>query len=75
MQYVPRKKLLHRDLILENERVFRSDQEIEEGLAKIWLAMKKCVSAGCSTEGILPGNLKVRRRAVELIKNSPPIKR
>ena len=66
LQYSQEKNCSITDLILENEKVFRSDQEIEEGLAKIWQAMKKCVIAGCSTEGILPGNLKVKRRAVTL---------
>ncbi len=68
LQYSKTQNCSIADIILENERVFRSDQEINEGLAKIWQAMKKCVSAGCSTEGVLPGNLKVKRRAVELYK-------
>ena len=49
-----------------NERVWRTDAEIDSGLLKIWRAMKSCVQRGCEQEGILPGGLKVRRRAAPL---------
>ncbi|GCB45877.1 L-serine ammonia-lyase [Streptomyces sp. NL15-2K] len=50
-------------LMLENERAWRTEDEIREGLLKIWRVMRACVSRGMSCEGILPGGLKVRRRA------------
>ena len=50
-------------LMLANEKVFRSEQEIKAGLRKIWQAMQGCVERGCRSEGILPGGLKVKRRA------------
>ncbi|MFF1469713.1 L-serine ammonia-lyase [Streptomyces mirabilis] len=50
-------------LMLENERAWRTDEEIREGLLAIWRVMQACVSRGMSREGILPGGLKVRRRA------------
>jgi L-serine dehydratase len=50
-------------LMLENERAWRSDEEIRAGLLEIWHTMRKCVATGVSSEGILPGGLKVRRRA------------
>ncbi|MEU1450352.1 MULTISPECIES: L-serine ammonia-lyase [Streptomyces] len=50
-------------LMLENERAWRTDEEIHEGLLAIWRVMQACVSRGMSREGILPGGLKVRRRA------------
>jgi L-serine dehydratase len=53
-------------LMLENERVWRSEQQIRSGLLKIWEAMQQCVQQGCRNEGILPGGLKVRRRAPQL---------
>src|SRR5262249_39147919 len=37
--------------------------EIRAGLAQIWAVMQECVRAGCEAEGVLPGGLKVRRRA------------
>ncbi|MER7973641.1 MULTISPECIES: L-serine ammonia-lyase [unclassified Streptomyces] len=50
-------------LMLENERAWRSEDEIREGLLDIWGVMRACVSRGMSREGILPGGLRVRRRA------------
>ncbi|WP_406173637.1 L-serine ammonia-lyase [Streptomyces sp. NBC_00996] len=50
-------------LMLENERAWRTEEEIREGLLGIWRVMQACVSRGMSREGILPGGLKVRRRA------------
>ncbi|MFD9433352.1 L-serine ammonia-lyase [Streptomyces sp. NPDC060002] len=50
-------------LMLENERAWRTEDEIRDGLLEIWRAMQACVSRGMSREGILPGGLRVRRRA------------
>ena len=56
-------------LMLENEKVWRSEDEIRDGLLRIWQVMQSCVKRGCDQEGILPGGLKVRRRAAELFRN------
>ncbi|MET7574215.1 L-serine ammonia-lyase [Streptomyces sp. NPDC005492] len=50
-------------LMLENERAWRTEEEIRAGLLEIWRVMQACVSRGMSREGLLPGGLKVRRRA------------
>lgn len=50
-------------LMLENEKIWRSEGEIRQGLLKIWEVMRACVVRGCQQEGILPGGLNVRRRA------------
>lgn len=50
-------------LMLENEKAWRTEAEIRQGLLDIWGVMQACVSRGMSREGILPGGLKVRRRA------------
>jgi L-serine dehydratase len=50
-------------LMLENERAWRTEDEIRAGLLEIWRVMRSCVSRGMSQEGILPGGLRVRRRA------------
>ncbi|MFF7968987.1 L-serine ammonia-lyase [Streptomyces sp. NPDC007903] len=50
-------------LMLENERAWRTEEEIRAGLLEIWRVMRECVARGMSREGILPGGLKVRRRA------------
>lgn len=46
-----------------NERRFRTDAEIDAGLARVWAVMNDCISRGLATEGVLPGGLKVKRRA------------
>ena len=53
-------------LMLENEKAWRSESEIREKLLEIWDVMKLCVENGCKHEGILPGGLKVKRRAAPL---------
>ncbi|MEU9643650.1 L-serine ammonia-lyase [Streptomyces sp. NPDC048188] len=50
-------------LMLENERAWRDEDEIRAGLLEIWRVMQACVERGMTREGILPGGLKVRRRA------------
>ena len=46
-----------------NEAALRSDEEIAAGLDRIWDAMAACVNAGLENDGVLPGILKVKRRA------------
>jgi L-serine dehydratase len=53
-------------LMLENEKAWRTEAEVRAGALKIWQAMHACVRRGCEREGILPGGLKVRRRAAAL---------
>ncbi|XRQ05021.1 L-serine ammonia-lyase [Actinomadura welshii] len=54
-------------LMLENETAFgRTEQEIRDRLLGLWHVMQACVSRGCTSEGLLPGGLKVRRRAPQL---------
>ena len=53
-------------LMLENETSWRSKDKVHEGLLRIWEVMEACIRRGCQREGILPGGLKVRRRAAAL---------
>lgn len=53
-------------LMLENEKVLRSPQQIKDELFHLWQTMRDCVDRGVRTEGILPGGLKVKRRAPSL---------
>jgi L-serine dehydratase len=46
-----------------NEEALRSEEEVAAGLDAIWDAMAGCVEAGLEADGVLPGMLKVRRRA------------
>jgi L-serine dehydratase len=51
-------------VMLANELVRRDKAEVESGLLRIWAVMQECVANGCSSvEPVLPGGLKVRRRA------------
>lgn len=54
------------ELMLENEKAWRSEQDVRDGLWQIWQAMHQCVDTGLKAEGILPGGLRVRRRAAML---------
>ncbi len=53
-------------LMLANESVWRPEAETRAGLLRIWQVMQDCVEAGCRNEGIMPGGLKVKRRAAAL---------
>ncbi len=46
-----------------NEARFRGPKEIDEGLEKIWITMRDCMERGLTSEGELPGGLRVKRRA------------
>ncbi len=54
------------EVVFENELAWRTEQQIQEGVGKIWQVMKNCTYLGCHTEGYLPGGLEVKRRASAL---------
>jgi L-serine dehydratase len=56
------------EIVRANERSLRTEQEIKEGLYKRYHVMSQSIEKGCINEGILPGGLKVRRRAPKLFK-------
>jgi L-serine dehydratase len=47
----------------ENELSRRTSNDLDAGLQNIWAVMSDCIDRGLATDGILPGGLKVRRRA------------
>jgi L-serine dehydratase len=53
-------------LMLENEAALAPQGEVRRRVLQIWHAMEACVRRGCEREGILPGGLKVKRRAAGL---------
>ncbi len=53
-------------VMLANEQAWRTEAEIRAGLLEIWTVMQQCVQSGWTNEGVLPGGLKVPRRAPEL---------
>src|SRR5579863_7285002 len=54
------------ELMLANEGCWRTEGEVRAGLLRIWEAMQRCVERGCRESGVLPGVLKVPRRAPRL---------
>lgn len=64
--YCNETKLKISEIVLENERSLRSDQEIDHELSRIWNTMLESMYLGCHTEGTLPGGLNVRRRAFDI---------
>lgn len=53
-------------LVMQNERALHSQCDIEAYFADIWRTMRACIDRGINTEGILPGPLRVPRRASAL---------
>jgi L-serine dehydratase len=51
------------EVMLANEGVWRPADATRAGLLEIWAAMQDCVARGIRQEGVLPGGLKVPRRA------------
>ena len=56
------------EMMLANERAWRSEEEVRAGIRRIWSVMQECTRRGLETEGILPGGLNVRRRAPALLR-------
>ncbi len=58
--------------LVENRRRFdraypiTAEEEVRRGVLRIWQVMRECTQRGIESEGILPGGLKVRRRAAKL---------
>ncbi len=66
------------DIMLENEKTWRCEDEVRQGLLEIWNVMRTCINNGCVNEGILPGGMKIKRRAADLFRklsNQPEITR
>lgn len=68
LQHCRAHNLTIKDIMLANESVWRSESDIRQGLLEIADVMEKCIQKGCKAEGVLPGFLKVKRRAPELLK-------
>lgn len=51
------------NLMMENEKCWRSEEEVRTKILSIWCVMQKCIENGIKHEGVLPGGLRVKRRA------------
>ncbi len=56
------------EIALANEIAWRQESEVRAYVGRVWQTMEDCLERGINTEGILPGGLKVRRRAPGLYK-------
>ncbi len=80
LQFATAEEKLISEIVFENEKSMRSENEIHQELLRIWNTMLECMYLGCHSEGILPGGLNVRRRAFDMHQdliglsnyNSPP---
>jgi L-serine dehydratase len=57
------------EIVLENEKAWRGEDETRDGLRTIWAAMEGCIERGCREDGILPGGLGVKRRASAIFRD------
>ena len=57
------------EIVLENERSIRTDEEIDAQIKQVWEVMLESMYIGCHTEGTLPGGLNVKRRAYDMHQN------
>jgi L-serine dehydratase len=55
-------------VMLANERAWRSEAEIRAGLLAVHAAMRSSIDRGCHQDGVLPGGLRVQRRAPGLLR-------
>ncbi len=56
-------------VMAQNELAWRTAEEVDAGLRRIWAAMQDCVANGIASEGTLPGGLAVPRRAPALYRH------
>jgi L-serine dehydratase len=63
-----REGLMVSEVMLANELSWRTEDQLRAELLHIWAVMKECVHKGCTrTEKVLPGGLRVPRRAPKLL--------
>ena len=56
-------------IMLANEQALgRTADQVRTDLGELWRVMRACVERGCATDGMLPGGLKVPRRAPRLFR-------
>jgi len=68
LTYCTKENKIISEIVLENEKALRTEEEIDTELLRIWNTMQECIYIGCHSEGFLPGGLNVRRRAFDLHK-------
>lgn len=69
LDYTIQQKKSISEIVYENEKSMRTEENIHSELMRIWNTMLECMYIGCHSEGILPGGLNVRRRAFDMHQN------
>jgi len=69
LRYINEKNISIYDIVHENELAWRTEAGIDEEIQELWLTMKDCIYRGCHRDGLLPGALKVTRRANSISSN------
>ncbi len=54
------------EVMWARERTWATEEQVQGGLLRIWQTMQACVERGFRQQGVLPGVLKVKRRAPKL---------
>jgi L-serine dehydratase len=76
LEQCKRHRLAISQVMLENEKALclqagaaspaEAEAQVRAGLLAIWAVMQECVRRGCGADGLLPGGMRVRRRAAEI---------
>jgi len=66
LEHCSRERLPVSAVMMANELSWRTEPEVRSGLLQLWSVMRECVDNGSRATGVLPGGLKVRRRAAAL---------
>jgi L-serine dehydratase len=69
LEHTTRSGLPVSGIMLANEMALgRTAAQVEADLGEIWQVMRDCVDHGCATDGMLPGGLKIQRRAPRMLR-------
>ncbi|KTD24364.1 L-serine dehydratase [Legionella lansingensis] len=68
LQHCHEHKMTITELMMTNERTWRTTEAIQEGILAIAKVMDDCIENGCKHPGNLPGGLNLKRRAPDLYK-------
>ena len=69
LEICAREQLSISDVMLANEQSWRTETEIREGMLHLWSVMVECIENGFRREGVLPGGLRVPRRAPAMFRD------
>ena len=68
LEHCARQQLTIAQVVMANELTFHAEEVVAQHLAQVWKTMQMSIDNGCHASGVLPGGLKVARRAPDLFK-------